>query len=121
MLLVVAGRLDGYALPNARIALDTSVAVVASIVAVLAAIRFLVEGRAMDLLLAAGFLAIGVGTFIFAVGTGPLGIELGLGPSDIWAAIGAGLFGTALIAFAPFLSGEHASGGGHSSSRSCSS
>ena len=63
----VTGRLDGYALPNARIALDTAVAVVASIVAILTAIRFLVEGRGMDLLLAAGFLATGVGTFVFAV------------------------------------------------------
>ena len=58
---------DGYALPHARIALDTSVAITASIVAVLAATRFLVEGRAMDLLLAAGFFATGIGTFAFAV------------------------------------------------------
>ena len=61
------GRLDGYALPNARIALDTSVAITASIVAILAAMRFLVEGRGMDLLLAAGFFATGLGTFAFAV------------------------------------------------------
>ena len=65
--LFYTGRLDGYALPNARIALDTAVAVVASIVAILAATRFLVEGRAMDLLLAGGFLATGIGTFAFAV------------------------------------------------------
>ena len=56
MLLALTGRLDGYDLPNARIALDTAVAVVASIVAILTAIRFLVEGRGMDLLLAGGFL-----------------------------------------------------------------
>ena len=54
LLLLVTGRLDGYALPNARISLDTAVAVVASIVAILTAIRFLVEGRGMDLLLAGG-------------------------------------------------------------------
>ena len=59
VLLAATGRLDGYDLPNARIALDTAVAVVASIVAILTAIRFLVEGRGMDLLLAGGFLAIG--------------------------------------------------------------
>ena len=61
VLLAAAGRLDGYSLPNARIALDTAAALVASIVAVLAATKFLVEGRGMDLLLAGGFLAIGVG------------------------------------------------------------
>jgi signal transduction histidine kinase len=101
VLLAVTGRLDGYALPNARIALDTAVAVVASIVAILAAIRFLVEGRGMDLLLAGGFLAIGVGTFAFAVAPVLSGDELG--PIEGWAAIGASLFGGALIAVAPFV------------------
>jgi len=100
-LLLVTGRLDGYALPNARTSLDTAVALVASIVAILTAIRFLVEGRGMDLLLAAGFLAIGVGTFAFAVAPVLSGAELG--PIEGWAAIGASLFGTALIAVAPFV------------------
>lgn len=101
LLLLVTGRLDGYALPNARISLDTAVAVVASIVAILTAIRFLVEGRGMDLLLAGGFVAIGVGTFGFAVAPVLSGGELR--PIEGWAAIGAGLFGTALIAIAPFV------------------
>jgi signal transduction histidine kinase len=103
-LLLGTGLLNGYSLPNARIALDTAVAVMASMVAVLAATRFLVEGRAMDLLLAGGFLSIGIGTFTFAVGPVLSSSELGLGSSAIWAAIGAGLFGAALIAFAPYLS-----------------
>ena len=101
VLLVVTNRLDGYALPNARIALDTAVAIVASIVALLAAIRFLVEGRGMDLLLAAGFLAIGLGTAIFAVV--PVVAVNELAPVEAWAAIGAALLGTALIALAPFV------------------
>ncbi len=101
VLLVVTGRLDGYALPNARISLDTAVAVVASIVAILTAIRFLVEGRGMDLLLSAGFLAIGVGAFAFAVVPVLSGAQLG--SIEGWAAIGASLFGTALIAVAPFV------------------
>jgi len=98
------GRLDGYALPHTRIALDTAVAVTASMVAVLAAIRFLVEGRGMDLLLAAGFLATGVGTLVFAVAPTLSTHEGGLGSVDMWAALGASLFGAALIAFAPFVS-----------------
>ncbi|MGZ8687428.1 MAG: hypothetical protein ACXWZP_03275, partial [Gaiellaceae bacterium] len=101
LILALAGRLDGYALPEGRIALDTGVAVVASIVAILAAIRFLVEGRGMDLLLAGGFLAIGGGSFAFRVVPA---IDGGtLAPVEAWAAIGAELFGAALIAVAPFV------------------
>ena len=101
VLLAVEGRLDGYTLPNTRIALDTAVAVVASIVAILTAIRFLVEGRGMDLLLAAGFLATGLGTFVFAVGSVLSGGAKG--SVESWAALGAMLFGTALIAISPFV------------------
>ena len=101
VLFAVTGRLDGYSLPNARIALDTAAALVASIVAVLTATRFLVEGRGMDLLLAGGFLAIGVGTFAFAVAPVLAGSELGAVES--WAAIGAVLFGAVLIALAPYV------------------
>ena len=101
VLLAVTGRLDGYSLPNARISLDTAVAVVASIVAILTAIRFLVEGRGMDLLLAAGFLAIGVGAFAFAVV--PVLSGSALRSTEGWAAIGSSLFGAALIAVAPFV------------------
>jgi len=101
LLLALTGRLDGYALPEGRIALDTGVAAVATIVAILAAIRFLVEGRGMDLLLAAGFLAIGAGSFAFRVGPA---IDGGtLAPVEAWAAIGTELFGAALIAIAPFV------------------
>jgi signal transduction histidine kinase len=103
ILLVLTGRLDGYALPNARIALDTSVAITASMVAVLTATRFLVGGRAMDLLLAAGFFATGIGTFAFAVAPILSGNEAGLGSVETWAALGASLFGAALIAVAPFV------------------
>jgi signal transduction histidine kinase len=95
------GRLDGYQLAAARISLDTAVAVVASFVAILTATRFLVGGRGMDLLLTSGFLAIGVGTFAFAVVPVLSGDSLGM--TEGWAAIGANLFGTSLIAFAPFV------------------
>lgn len=101
LLLALTGRLEGYALPHGRIALDTAVAIVASIVAVLAAIRFLVEGRGMDILLAAGFLATGLGSFGFGVAPVLDGGRLGAG--EAWARIGADLFGAALIALAPFI------------------
>jgi signal transduction histidine kinase len=100
-LFAVSGRHDGYPFANARIALDTAVSVVASIVAILTATRFLVGGRGMDLLLTGGFLATGVGTFAFAVA--PVLAGGRLGTTESWAAIGAALFGAVLIALAPFV------------------
>ncbi len=93
-------RLSGYAVPEARLALDTAVAVVAAIVAVLAAVRFLVGGRALDLLLSAGFLAAGVGAFVFEVI--PTFGAAGASAADVWGWVGASLVATVLIAAAPF-------------------
>ena len=68
-----------YALPEARLAFDTAIAVVAAIVAVLASVRFVVEGRVLDLLLAAGFWSIALGTVAFGLvpvlGGGSLGLR----------------------------------------------
>ncbi len=47
--------------------LDTAVVLAATIVAILAGVRFSVEGRVLDLLLAAGFFVAGVGTLAFSV------------------------------------------------------
>ena len=76
-----------YDLPEGRLVLDTAVVLAASIVAILAGVRFSVEGRMLDLLLAAGFFVAGVGTLAFSV----LPV---LGGSDqdapeAWAAIAA--------------------------------
>lgn len=102
LMLAVTGRLDGYPLPAGRIALDTAFALMASIVATLAAIRFRVEARAMDLLLASGFSALGAGGLAFRVvpvlGGGRLA------PGEAWAATLAELLGAAALAAAPFLS-----------------
>ena len=46
-----------YELPQARLVLDTAVMLAAAIVAVLAGIRFSVDGRRLDLLLCGGFSA----------------------------------------------------------------
>ncbi|TML18788.1 MAG: hypothetical protein E6G28_13130 [Actinobacteria bacterium] len=56
---------SAYALPEARLAFDSTVAVVAVIVAVLATVRFRVDGRTLDLLLAGGFWSISLGTVAF--------------------------------------------------------
>lgn len=89
-----------YELHDARLAFDTAVAVVAGIVCVLASVRFLVEGRALDLLLAAGFLSIAVGTIAFG-----LVPTLSGSPSSTaaWTLAGARLLGAGLIAVAPYV------------------
>ena len=93
-------RLDGYDLPEARLVVDTAVAVVAGIVAILAGIRFLVERRTMDLLLSAGFVAAALGALAFQIAP-----VLGGGPlrtGDLWAGLGSGLVAGGLLAAAPF-------------------
>ncbi len=97
-----AHRLDGYSLPEARLAVDTSVAFAALLVAILAATRFLVDGRLMDLLLSAGFLVAGVGTLAFRVA--PVFGGDPIHPAEGWAGIGAQLGAAATIAAAPFVS-----------------
>jgi signal transduction histidine kinase len=90
-----------YIVPEARLAMDTAVGVMAVIVAVLAAIRFLVEGRALDLLLAGGFWSIALGTAVFALG--PVVAGGSLPREAAWAAVGSRVLGAGLIALAPFV------------------
>jgi len=95
---------SAYELPEARLVVDTAVAVVAAIVSVLSAIRFQVDGRKLDLLLAAGFWAIVLGTVVFGL-LPVLGGE-SLPAWAAWALIGARFLGAALIAVAPYVDGR---------------
>jgi len=88
-----------YELPEGRLVLDTAVVLAATIVAILAGVRFSVEGRVLDLLLAAGFCVAGVGTLAFSIAP-VLGGE-DQGPPEAWAAIGARVLAATLIALAP--------------------
>jgi len=88
-----------YELPEGRLVLDTSVALAALIVAVLAGVRFSVEGRMLDFLLAAGFCVAGAGTFAFSVVPLLGGGEQGA--PEAWAAIGSRGMAASLIALAP--------------------
>jgi signal transduction histidine kinase len=89
--------------PDLRLVLDTAITLAAAVVAVLAAIRFSVEGRRVDLLLSTGFFVAAAGTLLFelipAVGTPE--------PSRVhtWAGIFARLAATWAIALAPFVPG----------------
>ena len=91
---------SSYVLPEARLSFDTAVAVVATIVALLASIRFVVEGRLLDLLLAAGFWSIALGTAAF--GLVPILGGGTLDPEAVWSLLGSRILGAALIAVAPF-------------------
>jgi signal transduction histidine kinase len=97
---------SAYQLHDARLASDTAVAVVATFVCVLTSVRFLVEGRTLDVLLAAGFWSIALGTVAFCLV--PV-LEGGtLGPSAAWKLVGARLLGAGLIAIAPYADGRMA-------------
>jgi signal transduction histidine kinase len=73
-------------------------------VAVLASVRFLVDGRTLDLLVAAGFWSIALGTIVF--GLVPVLDGSPLPPAAAWALVGARLLGAALIAVAPYADGR---------------
>jgi signal transduction histidine kinase len=89
-----------YELRDARLSFDTAVAVVAAFVCILAAVRFLVDGRALDLLLTAGFWSIALGTVAFSLVPALSGSG---GSTSAWAFLGARLLGAGLIAVAPYV------------------
>ena len=91
-------------LPELRLVFDASVVLAASLVAVLAGIRFALEGRRLELLLLAGFACAAAGALAFSVL--PTFDGEGVGRSASWAALASGLVATALIAAAPFAGGR---------------
>src|SRR6185369_4013366 len=71
-----------YDLPELRLVLQTAMGLAAALVALLAGVRFSVEGRRLDLLLATGFLVQAVSSLGFT-----LGPTLGgrpLRPAEAW-------------------------------------
>ena len=89
-----------YSLPQVRLVLDTAVTLAAAIVALLAGLRFSVEGRRLDLLLCTGFTAAATSTLAFSIA--PVMGGHPLHRTEFWAGIGGRLFASALIAAAPF-------------------
>ena len=93
-----------WELPELRLVIQTAVTLAAGIVALLAGVRFGVEGRRLDLLLCTGFLVTAVSTFAFSivpvVGGQPLHRAEG------WAGVVGRSFAWTLIAAAPFTQGR---------------
>jgi signal transduction histidine kinase len=95
---------DTYELPELRLVLDTAVVLAAAIVAVLAGIRFSVEGRRLDFLLCSGFFIAAFSTFAFGIAPAFGGETVARG--EAWAGIGARLVAASVIAIAPFTRGR---------------
>jgi signal transduction histidine kinase len=93
-----------YDLPELRLVLQTTMALGGLLVAVLAGVRFSVEGNRLDLLLASGFFVTSLSEAVFAIGP-----QFGGGsikPAEGWAWLIGGILGQALIAVAPFMRGR---------------
>ncbi|MEP6909819.1 MAG: histidine kinase [Actinomycetota bacterium] len=95
---------DTYELPQLRLVLDTGVTLAAAIVAVLAGIRFSVEGRRLDFLLCGGFFMAAASTMAFSVA--PVFDGGTVGKTEAWAGVVGKLVATSLIAAAPFTRGR---------------
>lgn len=97
-----------YELPSLRLVLDTGMMLAATIVAVLAGIRFSVEGRRLDLLLCAGFVTAAAATLFFAVG--PVFGGDPVETPEAWAGVAGRILALSLIATAAFARGHMAEG-----------
>jgi signal transduction histidine kinase len=95
---------DTFELPQLRLVLDTAVTLAAGIVAVLAGVRFSVEGRNLDFLLCGGFFVAALSTFAFGIAPS-FGGET-VERSEAWAGMCAKLLAAVLIASAPFIRGR---------------
>jgi signal transduction histidine kinase len=90
--------------PALGLVLDTAITLAGGIVAVLAGIRFSVEGRRFDLVLSSGFFVAACATLVFEIVPvldAPMPARV-----EGWAAIFGALFATGLIALAPWVRGS---------------
>lgn len=99
-----------WSLPELRLVIQTVIAFAAGIIALLAAVRFAVEGRRLDLLIATGFTVSGMTALAFSVAP-----VLGGQPihrAEAWSGVVGRLFAATVIAAAPFARGRSKSGPG---------
>ena len=91
-------------LPELGLVLHTVIAFAGAIIALLAGIRYAVEGRRVDLFLCVGFLVSSVSIVAFSIG--PVVNGDPVHSPEAWAAVVGRLLGWALIAAAPFVRGR---------------
>jgi signal transduction histidine kinase len=93
-----------YGGDEARLVLQTVVMLAGAAVAVLACVRFSVEGRRLDLLLASGFFVGAASTLAFSIAPALGGRPIGR--SEAWAGVAGRLISWTVIATAPFVHGR---------------
>jgi signal transduction histidine kinase len=98
------GLRPSYGGNEARLVLQTVVTLAGAAVAVLAGVRFSVEGRRIDLLLASGFFVGAASTLCFSISPALGGHAIGR--SEAWAGVVGRLVAWTLIAAAPFVHGR---------------
>jgi signal transduction histidine kinase len=91
-------------LPDLRLVLQTIAAFAAGLIALLAGVRYSVEGRRLDLLLATGFLVASASTMAFSIVPALNGHPIHR--PEAWAGVVGRLFSWVLIATAPFVRGR---------------
>jgi signal transduction histidine kinase len=91
-------------LPELRLVLQTVAAFAAGIIALLAGVRYSVEGRRLDLLLSTGFFVASASTAAFSILPALNGHPIHR--PEAWAAVVGRLFSWVLIACAPFVRGR---------------
>jgi signal transduction histidine kinase len=94
-------------LPNLNLVIQTIAAFATGIIAVLAGVRYSVEGRRLDLLLSTGFLVASVSTTAFSIVPALNGQPIHR--PEAWAAVVGRIFSWVLIATAPFIRGRSGS------------
>jgi signal transduction histidine kinase len=92
-----------YDLPSLRLVLQTTMCLAGMLVAVLAVVRFSVEGQRVDLLLASGFFVISLSE-VFVIGP-QLGGQA-VHSAEGWSSLLGGMLGQALVAAAPLVRGR---------------
>jgi signal transduction histidine kinase len=93
-----------YGGDEARLVLQTIVMLAGTAVAVLAGVRFSVEGRRIDLLLASGFFAGAASTLCFSIS--PVLGGHAIGRAEAWSGVAGRVLAWTLIAAAPFVHGR---------------
>jgi signal transduction histidine kinase len=91
-------------LPEVRLFLDSAVMLAAGFVAVLAGVRFSVEGRKLDFLLCGGFFVAALSTFSFSIA--PVFGGESIGRSEAWAGLCTRLVVIGMIAASAFTRGR---------------
>jgi signal transduction histidine kinase len=93
-----------YGVAGARLVFQTVVLLAGGIVAVLAGIRFSVEGRRLDLLLSCGFFVSAASTLAFSIAPALGGDPIAA--TEAWSGVAGRLLAWTLIAAAPFVHGR---------------